>query len=65
MIIDKIPGTLSHKLLSQIMPFYCCWLVDTADETQPCSASVMGGSSIYSTRLALLGINSSEVPWVN
>lgn len=65
MVIDKIPGKLSHDLLSQIMPFYCCWLVDTEDESKPCTASVMAGSSLYATRMALLGINSSEVPWVN
>jgi len=43
-ITDKI----THELLSNQMPFYCCWLVDVTDESKPCASSVIVGSAMYS-----------------
>ena len=63
--ITKIPGTLSHELLASLMPFYCCWLPDDEDESQPCAASVALASMLYSTRLVSLSPASNAEPWQN
>ncbi len=64
MDLTKIPGTLSHELLASLMPFYCCWLPDVADESQPCAASVALASMLYSTRIVSLGAKPTHA-WQN
>jgi hypothetical protein len=64
MDISAIPGTLSHELLASLMPFYCCWLPDVEDESQPCIASVALASMLYSTHIASLGAKPTR-EWRN
>jgi len=50
MVNTKLEGTITHEMLANTMPFYCCWLVDKDDESNPCIASVPAGSALYSIR---------------
>ena len=50
MVDTKTEGDVTHKVLANTMPFYCCWLVDKDDDSKPCIASVPAGSALYSVQ---------------
>ena len=56
MMTDTIKKLLSgdsvtHELLANTMPFYCCWLPDASDPTKPCYSSVAAATALYSTQI--------------
>lgn len=58
-----LTGSLSHEVLANTMPFYCCWLVDKVDESIPDEGSIGFGWALYSARMAQL-LPDTEV-WTN
>jgi hypothetical protein len=50
MVNAKLEGLVTHEMLGNTMPFYCCWLVDKDDESKPCIASVSVASSLYTSQ---------------
>lgn len=47
-------GLVTHELLANTMPFYCCWLIDKDDETKPDANSVAAATMLYSVALSNL-----------
>ena len=58
----KLERLVTHEMLSNMMPFYCGWLVDEFDESKPDIPSVTIASSLYSSQ-----IYSMVLPqvWIN
>lgn len=50
MITTKLDGIVTHTILANTMPFYCCWLVDEEDESKPCIKSVPAASMLFSVQ---------------
>ena len=60
---DKSLESVTHELLANTMPFYCCWLVDIEDETKPCFTSVAIASVMYSANILDMSYKHNE--WIN